>query len=117
MLCFSRHNRLASKQDFQSVFANPLKVTRKSLLALYRQNQETNPRLGIIIGKQHVRLSVARNRLRRIIRESFRHHKETVKGLDIIVIVRSECSAKAKSALREDIDNLWQMLKIPSKPL
>jgi ribonuclease P protein component len=115
MLSFSRNNRLVTKQDFQSVFATPSKkVTRKHLLALYRPGQQAYPRLGIIIGKHHVKRAVDRNCLRRVIRESFRHHKETVKGLDIIIIVRSKY-AGLKQAFRDDIDNLWQLLTNPSK--
>lgn len=117
MLSFSRNNRLVSKQDYQSVFAGPSKkTTRKNLLALYQPRQQSHPRLGIIIGKHHVKRAVDRNCLRRVIRESFRHNKEAVKGLDIVIIVRSKY-AGLKKAFREDIDHLWQLLVISSKPV
>lgn len=117
MLSFSRDNRLVSKQDFQSVFAKTSsKISRKNLLALYRPSQQSLPRLGIIIGKQYVKHAVDRNCLRRVIRESFRHHKEAIKGLDIIIIVRSKY-AGVKKAFREDIDNLWPLLTVSSKPV
>ena len=115
MVGFSRKYRLVSKHDFQFVFAKPRKITRKHLLLLYRPTQEDYARLGIIIGKHHVKQAVDRNWLRRIVRESFRHHKETLKGLDIIVLMRSECTPLGKKALRDDIDNLWHTLATSSK--
>jgi len=111
MLSFSRQYRLVSKLDFQSVFSGkPSKTTRKYLLSLYRPNGMSHARLGIIVAKQHVRQSVDRNQIRRIIRESFRHQKEALVGLDIVVLLRSKCPNLDKKVLRDDIDQLWQPL-------
>src|SRR5436190_21971861 len=108
MLSFSREYRLRGKHDFQSVFAKPKKLTNKYLLALHIPNQKTHARLGIIIAKRHVKLAVDRNHLRRIIRESFRHHKQALKGLDIVILMRSKWSPLNNQALRDDVDYLWQ---------
>lgn len=127
MFDFSRAHRLASQSDFQFVFAKPYKVSRKYLLALYRPNQRSDVRLGIIIKKQLVSCAVDRNRLRRVIRESFRNHQEKLKGLDIIVLMRSQCTPvihsafkgsqadlkRGKKVLRDDIDQIWPQLVIP----
>lgn len=107
MPSFSRTNRLITKQDYQSVFAHPKKSSYKHFLALFCVNNKDHARLGMIIGKQHLKLAVDRNVVRRLIRESFRMHKETLKGLDIIVLLRSKCSTLDKNALRDDIDKLW----------
>lgn len=121
MIEFPRAHRLVSKLDFQFVFAKPYKVTRQYLLALYRPNQKPHARLGVVIKKDHVRRAVDRNWLRRMIRESFRHHQEKLKGLDIIVVMRSQCTSalgpifkqngtdwmREKKKLRDNIDNLW----------
>lgn len=108
MFGFSRSYRLVSKQDFQSVFRTAHKVSHQYLLALYQSNQKPYARLGIVIAKHHVKLAVDRNHLRRIIRESFRHEKEALKGLDIIVLMRSKWSALDNTVLRDDIKRLWQ---------
>lgn len=69
-----------------------------------------------MIGKRYLKKAVDRNRLRRVIRESFRYHQEALKGLDIIVLIRSECTPLGNSkALREEVDKLWQSIKL-SKP-
>lgn len=110
MSTFSRSCRLVSKQDFQFVFAKPLKVTRQSLLVLYRPNQLPIARLGMIIAKHHVKRAVDRNLLRRVIRESFRHGQDALKGLDIIVLMRSKWSPLGKKVWRNEVDNLWQKM-------
>lgn len=136
---FSSQYRLISPQDFQFVFAKPCKLVSQKLLVLYKLNRLSHARLGIMIGKQHVKLAVHRNRLRRIIRESFRHHKERLKGLDIIVLVRAKCVISSRKDVkkrikstdslrndlskdpfsatiwREDINKLWVQLSDSSK--
>lgn len=52
------------------------------------QNSEKNARLGIIIGKKTLPGAVDRNRVKRIIRESFRQHSIKQCSLDIVVMLR-----------------------------
>jgi ribonuclease P protein component len=109
---YSRQYRLASKYEVQSVFeAKPRKVSRQYLLILYTPNQLEHARLGIIAGKQHLRRAVDRNRVRRIIRESFRHTKEKLKGMDVLVMIRSRCAQFETKVIRNEIDNLWQTIE------
>lgn len=109
---YSRKYRLATKDAVQSVFAaKPRKVSHQYLLILYTPNQLSYARLGIIAGKQHLRRAVDRNRVRRILRESFRQTKATLAGLDLIVMIRSGCSKVDARTLRKDIDGLWQAIQ------
>ncbi len=109
---YSRQYRLASKHEVQSVFdAKPRKVSRQYLLVLFTPNQLSYARLGIIAGKQHLRRAVDRNRVRRVIRESFRHSQAALEGLDLIVMIRSGCSSVDTKTLRNDIDHLWQTIQ------
>lgn len=82
----------------------------------------------MIIGKHHVHRAVDRNRIRRILKESFRHYKESLKGLDIVVVIRSKCTPLLKTSsnpaeiqynksLRNDIDYLWHRLVTSLKPV
>jgi ribonuclease P protein component len=104
---YSKSDRLVSKEDFQSVFAHSKKISDKRFVVLYCANDLKRPRLGIIIPKQRIKSAATRNALRRQIRESFRLIQESLKGLDIIVLLRSECTPFDKKALRTDIDHLW----------
>lgn len=110
MTGFPKSSRLILKKDFQAVFKDARKVSQGNLLALFIPNSLASARLGIIIKKQNVKLAVLRNRYRRWVRESFRIHQESLKGLDIIVIIRSECSPSDKLKIQDDIAILWQKL-------
>lgn len=111
MFEFSKTNRLTKKKEFESVFNLAKKVQYKYFTALHSANQNEQPRLGIMVPKRHFKHAKDRNQIRRIIRESFRYNKEKLKGLDIVLLIRSECSPLDKKALRADINNLWGFLK------
>ncbi len=111
---FSRKYRLLNKNDFQSVFAKPHKSAHKFIIALYQKNHLDYARLGVMLSKRYLPRAVDRNTFRRIARESFRKQHDELKGLDIILLIRSECTPLDRKALRIDIDHLWQKLLISS---
>jgi ribonuclease P protein component len=92
------------------VFDESSKVNQKHLLALFKPNQKTYARLGLIVGKRVANKAVARNQIKRVIRESFRMTQEQLIGLDIIVIARHQCDTLDKRNLRRGIDKLWDKL-------
>ena len=110
MPVFSKAYRLVSKHDFQSVFAESNKISRHFLLALHRSTSLPCPRLGMIISKRYVKTAVSRNRLKRLIRESFRHHAHLLQGLDIIVLMRKKWTNDMQQKLQGEIEALWQAL-------
>ena len=86
---FSSKNRLANTAQFDEVFKKSSKTIKtKEFLFLLKGNLMEENRLGIIVGKKHVHLSVERNRLRRLIREGFRTVLNPSLGIDLIVLVR-----------------------------
>jgi ribonuclease P protein component len=108
---FSRQYRLVSKQDFQAVFAEHRKVSHCFLLALFRANHLPHARLGMVVSKRIVKQAVARNRLKRVIREGFRLNQAALTGWDVVVIVRKECSAISKQILRAHVDKLLALFQ------
>lgn len=110
-LTYPRKNRLVTKAEFKAVFDNAQKVSQKYLLVLYKPNQNLHSRLGLVVGKRFANKAVSRNRIKRVIRESFRFNFENLKGIDIIVIARHQCDTLTKHKLREGIDKLWEKLK------
>lgn len=108
---FTRQHRLNRKEEFQFVFDNGTKLTRKSLIALYAPNKQSHARLGMVISKQRIPLAIARNYIKRLIRESFRQSADQLKNLDVIVMVRSiEDPKRDKKHLSAEIDHFWSEL-------
>jgi len=60
------------------------------------------------ISKKHCRKATARNRIKRAIRESFRHHQPLLAGLDIVVINQPAAALANNSALNESLERHWQ---------
>ncbi len=69
-------------------------------------------RLGVIVAKRVMKRAVDRNRVRRLIRESFRHHQQSLSGLDIVVLVRCNCSDKPSGVLLNCLKKQWQGLTV-----
>ena len=75
---------------------------------LCRSNDLEYARLGLAISKKQCKKAVARNRLKRIVRESFRQHQAGLEGLDIVVMNRAPASDAENTALRESLEKHWQ---------
>lgn len=43
-------------------------------------------RLGLAVSKKQVKRAVDRNRIKRLIREVFRHRRDSLKGYDLVVM-------------------------------
>lgn len=68
---FKKNNRMLNKNDFDFVKDQSHFLHSKSLLAFYRKCDSQNTKLGLSISKKYGN-AVKRNRLKRLIRESFR---------------------------------------------
>lgn len=109
---FGKTSRLLNAKDFTQVFDNArLKVSTAELLFLARPNQLPHARLGLVIAKKHVRKAVARNRVKRIVRESFRLRQADLAGLDIVVLARKGLDTLDKPQLHLSCQQLWQQLQ------
>ncbi|KAF1070365.1 MAG: Ribonuclease P protein component [Pseudomonas citronellolis] len=108
---FERDKRLLTSRHFTAVFDSPsAKVPGKHILLLARENDLDHPRLGLVIGKKNVKLAVERNRLKRLIRESFRHHQDSLVGLDIVIIARKGLGDLENAELHPQFGKLWKRL-------
>lgn len=105
---FSRNERLPDKAAFSQVFANAHRSRDRHFTILFRRSPNGNARLGMAIAKKNCRLAVARNRLKRIIRESFRRHQATLSGLDIVVMNNKGAESMSNRELFESLAAHWQ---------
>jgi ribonuclease P protein component len=115
-LAFPKSLRLLTPTDFKQVFdAAALKVSTKEVLILARLNQLDHARLGLVIAKKHVRRATARNRLKRIIRETFRHQQHLFSGpaagLDVVILARAGMDKLDNETLHQQLPSLWKQLQ------
>ena len=111
-LQYSKNYRLLCAKEFEAVFSKGKKIFDRSLMLVVSRNQLKNARLGlIVIKKTGGKLAVDRNRIKRVIRESFRHQQHQLDGLDIVVVTRSGANNVTNSDLRLELDKQWDRLK------
>ncbi|MGK0442524.1 MAG: ribonuclease P protein component [Pseudohongiellaceae bacterium] len=108
---FDKSKRLLKASDYKPVFDNAkFKVSSKEVLFLTKPNRLSHPRLGLVIAKKNVRLAAQRNRVKRIIRESFRLNQANIPALDIVILARHGIDHMDNATLHQMIANMWQQL-------
>lgn len=108
---FRREHRLLSPAQFKQVLDAPaLRASQPGFILLARGNDLTVARIGFVLPKRRVRLAVARNRVKRIIRESFRHLQPEIAGLDIVVMARDGLADLPPDQLRSAADRQFRYL-------
>jgi ribonuclease P protein component len=105
-----RAARLLTRSDFATLRQRSDRLTTRNFVAEYRASSHATARLGVAISRKVSKLAVVRNRIRRTIRESFRHHRQTLPNVDILIIARSLSANQTNPVLRSDLENLWQQL-------
>ncbi|MDF1762830.1 MAG: ribonuclease P protein component [Oleibacter sp.] len=113
-LAFRRTSRLLTPKDFKRVFDNTaLRGSTPHLLVLASPNESSNPRVGFVLAKKQLKRAVDRNRVKRLIRESFRQHQHDLANNDFVILARSGIVQLDNHQIRAMIDSLWFRLKQP----
>ncbi len=109
---FSRSLRLLSPSDYKFVFDKPVRSSDKFLTILVRKNhQQQQARLGLAIAKKAVKTAVQRNRLKRIIREYFRLHKDKIACADYVFMVRQGIDKIDNATIEQSIAKQFNYLR------
>ena len=93
--------------DFGRVFDMASRSRDRLFTVLYRRGAGTDARLGMAIAKKHCRKATARNRLKRVIRESFRHHQHELAGIDIVVLNKPGTHLASAEQLADSLAAHW----------
>jgi ribonuclease P protein component len=73
-------------------------------------NHETHPRLGLAIATRTFGTAVARNRIKRITRESFRMTQHALPAVDVTVAARDGARLATAQDLRASLERHWQTI-------
>ena len=102
--------RLSKASEFNRVFDKALRSSDQYFTVLARQNELAYPRLGLAVSKKKAKLAVTRNRLKRIIRESFRHVQHELYRADFIVLAGPYSTTADNRRLNGSLKRHWQKL-------
>ncbi len=110
MLSFSKARRLIKKTEFNHVFSQAQKLVCGHITLLYKPNTLPYARLGFAISKRFANQAVLRNKIRRTLRESFRH-QTFLPAYDIVILLNQTCDKQKINLTQKNIEKLWQKLK------
>ncbi|MBU2872916.1 ribonuclease P protein component [Marinobacter salexigens] len=109
-LNFPKSHRLLRPADYGKVFNDvQMKVPHRNFLILATPNNLGHARIGLVFAKKNLKLSVQRNRIKRQVRETFRHQPD-LPGMDIIVLGRQGLAVLDNQTVRASLNSLWQRL-------
>jgi ribonuclease P protein component len=109
-LSLPRTRRLLNRQQFDTTMKEGRRIRDEYFTVYARRNDLGHGRLGMTVARRVSTAAVARNRIRRQIRESFRLHQHELPGLDIVVMANSRAAQGGNPALRGSLDAHWRRL-------
>ncbi len=110
---FSRQSRLLKPAEFKLVFQQPIRSGDDCFRILARTNGIQHHRLGMAVAKKACAKAVGRNRIKRVVRESFRTRLlETVSDntLDFVVLPTVAAANQSNKTLDESLSAHWKRL-------
>jgi ribonuclease P protein component len=111
---YPKSHRLGGRLEFAAVFDAKVRESRGPLTAYALPNDLGHPRLGISIGRR-VGTAPKRNRIKRLLRESFRLMQHDLpRGYDLVIVVRPHAPLmladyqRLMSALAVKLHQAWE---------
>lgn len=101
-----RKMRLLRSSEFSRVFKKSHVVSTGEFTLLSRDNSLYFPRIGLIASKKRIRYASQRNRIKRLVKESFRLNRSNLICADFIVIAKSIASVENHLILSL-LERLW----------
>jgi ribonuclease P protein component len=99
---------MADAASYARVFKKAARSKDKLFTVLYRSNDQQRARLGLAVAKKNCKLAVDRNRIKRIVRESFRQHQGDLAGTDIVVLNQAGTHKANNKALLDSLAGHWR---------
>jgi ribonuclease P protein component len=103
--------RLRKPAEFKRVFASPFVSADRCFKVLARSNDRGRPRLGMAVSRKVDRKALGRNRIKRVVRESFRlYFLDRRPPLDFVVLPRPASATICNRRLTHSLNVHWQRL-------
>jgi ribonuclease P protein component len=109
-LKFSKSARLLKSCEYDHVFQQPTKITQRLATLYVRPNQLKHARIGLLVSKRAMKRAVDRNRIKRLVRESFRLHQQQLTAVDIIYVAREHLKHIDNKEVFSHLTTLWERL-------
>jgi ribonuclease P protein component len=109
-LTFEPRKRLHQPAEFRDAKRRGKKFSDAFFSLSVLANHETHPRLGLSIATRTFGSAVARNRIKRLARESFRLNQLSLPPVDVTVTAREAAKSASLSDLRASLNLHWKSI-------
>ena len=96
------------KSDYDYVFEQAKKLVTPEFIILHRANNLGQARLGLALSKKSIPKAHDRNRIKRLLRETFRTRR--LAAFDVIFLSRQGVASIEKKTLTADLGVIWNKL-------
>lgn len=108
--CFLKRERLLKRAEFLTTSKQGEKLYTDCFI-VFIFKKKSNNRIGIVVSKK-IGNAVKRNKIKRIIREYYRHNKSKISGpKDINIIAKKQISLFSNKEIRIKLDKLFNKIK------
>ncbi|HEV7122337.1 MAG TPA: ribonuclease P protein component [Rhodanobacter sp.] len=105
-----RAARLLRPGDFAALRTSSGRAGGRCFHMRYRDNDLGSARLGLAISKRVSKRAVERNRIKRLVRESFRRMRQQLPPVDLMVMAREQAAGVPGHELLRELDGVWKKL-------
>jgi len=106
---------LLTPEHYQNVFKQAHRAGSPHFTIIARDNSVSHPRLGLAVPKKQIKTAPARNRFKRLARESFRLRQHKLPNKDFVVIAKKSAQDLSNEDMFKLFEKLWRRLSRPSR--
>lgn len=108
---FPRAARLLRPAEFSALRRTGRRIPGRQFQCEVVLNRQAMARLGLAISRRVSKKAVVRNRIKRIVRESFRAVRDQLPHVDILIMARQSAAEQNNALLRQELTRLWETLQ------
>ena len=108
---FERRARLLKAEEYTQVFNKAYRSRDQYFTVLAKPKSIGRAKLGLAVSKKRAKRAVSRNRLKRIIRESFRLSQSIIACADYVVMIQQNSEKISNKQLFVSLEKHWLNLK------
>ncbi len=112
---FQKVDRILKRSDFLRLARNGKRIHGKHFVVAFCRNSLGNTRLGITASKR-VGCAVARNRIKRLVREYFRSHRAGIDGTyDLNIIAKKGSADLSSKKINQTLEGFFHKISTDSR--